>query len=318
MSQRPCTMDAKSLSSSTIPPLVRLPLEIQYLILEQADFEQYPRLQKVCRSWYLFIENVLPLGRYTPVFWKADPRDKIWEEAEERTSPYLMHKALSIFTAVRTKKVIMQAYPRCGTFNEPNGKGEVPTGAGSNNPGRSNNRPNLVNEMKIFCYERDISHFLSDPVFVRNPIAERCGARRTEQIVHCSDCPLNGGAVGRLTWKKDGEGEFFTVRDWLTRLEAKAVGQSTIPAETSMTPSMNVEEDGHTSQFRSWIRCDRRRCVEYNERVEEDVRIEEYVLVGRVSAYRCSQSGEQDAAKSAFERALGFQLENMPRSVAVN
>ncbi|KAK6509837.1 hypothetical protein TWF481_004566 [Arthrobotrys musiformis] len=187
------TTDPPILSREEPSLFLDFPPEIHFNILECADVSQYPTLRLVCSKWNNFIENTLPLGRYVPanIEFKPPPPDATVEGAEELhlcTDPslWLMHRGVLIFSKFRMDprplglKRIMDGVD---IVNSPVTKkiwelkaGEEATGTplAITNEFVAFDRVELTEKLDqkppgLFCGDKDISRYLSDPVYVLNP-----------------------------------------------------------------------------------------------------------------------------------------------------
>ncbi|KAK6533942.1 hypothetical protein TWF281_005285 [Arthrobotrys megalospora] len=164
-------------------PFRNLPSELHYNILEKAHVSQYPTLRLVCTKWYNFIENTLPFGRYVPANIKLEnpplssPKELPPLGLCMESSLWLVHRGISIFSKYRidpkhlnlqrvtigidfVNSSVMQKLEVLRT-GQPTEDGPLARLDGTDG--------HAVDAVGLFCGKRDISHYLSDPVYALDP-----------------------------------------------------------------------------------------------------------------------------------------------------
>ncbi|RVD80388.1 uncharacterized protein DFL_008285 [Arthrobotrys flagrans] len=167
------------------PLLLNFPVEIHYNVLECADVSQYSTLRLVCKKWYNFIEHSLPLSRYVPA--KIEFKNAPLERPKELpslglcmdSSLWLVHRGVFIFSKFRmdpkllnldriTTGVDFVNSPVTNRIREPEASEEaIDTSLARCFVGY--NGPEPGTSPGLFCGNRNISHYLSDPAYIVDP-----------------------------------------------------------------------------------------------------------------------------------------------------
>ncbi|KAF3178061.1 hypothetical protein TWF788_007507 [Orbilia oligospora] len=162
------------------------PPEIHLNMLECADVCQYSTLRLVCKRWYGFIENTLPLGRYVPA--KIEFKNEPKEESKESPPPgicmdpslWLTHRAIFIFSRFRIDpKAIKMDRITVGLdfvnarvrnrIQKLEANGKIVDTALAGVFKYIEPMPISPSSPGLLCGRRDISHYLSEPVYIVNP-----------------------------------------------------------------------------------------------------------------------------------------------------
>ncbi|KAK6356711.1 hypothetical protein TWF718_001053 [Orbilia javanica] len=175
--------EGRPLLSMDFPP------EIHYGVLESADVSEYSALRLVCKTWYNFIENTLPLGRYVPAkieFKKEPPEDPMEPPSLGLCidpSLWLVHRGTLIFSTFRMDPKLLDLKRITGAVDFVNSTitsrientgvdTEVIDNAAMGGYIRYD-VPRIGNS-RLLCGTRDISHYLTDPVYAINPNHPEC------------------------------------------------------------------------------------------------------------------------------------------------
>ncbi|KAK6517117.1 hypothetical protein TWF506_006995 [Arthrobotrys conoides] len=169
-----------------LPFILKFPPELHLNLLERADASQYSTLRLVCKRWYKFIENSLPLGRYVPA--KIEFENASQEDLKEPPPPklctdsslLLVHRGIFVFSKFRmdpkTLKMVRITVgldfvnsPITNRIKELEAGEEAVDTALTGLNETTEPTPGSPFFPGLFCGRRDISHYLSDAVYILNP-----------------------------------------------------------------------------------------------------------------------------------------------------
>ncbi|KAF3939079.1 hypothetical protein ABW19_dt0209260 [Dactylella cylindrospora] len=202
--------------------IFQLPLEIHYLILEQADLDQHPTLKLVCKIWYEILENHFPLGRYVQVGWFRD-WCKPWTSgyihcSEKKSAPFLLHRGLFMYSMANIDGILIRNQNLATRLERSKHKKCIQW---RNQVGKKDDdlvtRVDEDSTRMLLSGSRDISHYFSDQLYIVD---------YTQSTIEYSKSALKAAFPP------------MTLGDWFEEVALKAEFRNTMPGvfHTQITP----------------------------------------------------------------------------------